>query len=95
MDDPAGHSPEDSERESNPDWDRTISLEEAQKTAREADPDDLGSTSPDSGMMAGGDDTEIGPDIDLGGGTPYTEGYVTGGSHNPTIADLPRDSREH
>jgi hypothetical protein len=33
-------------------------------TAREADPDDLGSSSPDSGLTAGGTDTSL----DLDGG---------------------------
>jgi hypothetical protein len=74
----------------NDDWDRTVSLDEAQQTASEADPDDLGSTSPtDSGLTAGGDGTAVGEDDQGAGGTPYTEGYVTGGAHHPTIADLP------
>lgn len=74
----------------NDDWDRTVSLDEAQQTAAEADPDDLGGTSPtDGGLTAGGEGTAVGEDDQGAGGTPYTEGYVTGGVHHPTIADLP------
>lgn len=77
----------------NPDeWNRPIPLDEAQETAGKADPDDLGGTSPiDSGMTAGGEGTALGVDDSGAGGAPYTEGYVTGGSHHPTIADLPKD----
>jgi hypothetical protein len=77
-------------QDQNEDWDRTISLDEAQKTAGEADPDDFGVTSPtESGLTAGGEGTGVGEDDQGAGGTPYTEGYVTGGAHHPTIADLP------
>jgi hypothetical protein len=76
----------------NPDWNRTPSDEEAQQTAREADPDDLGTSDPtDDSIMAGGDATDLGSGDEGAGGTPYTEGYVTGGVHHPTIADLPPD----
>jgi hypothetical protein len=81
--------------EGNPDWNRTISDAEAQRTAAQVDPDDLGNTAvTDSGLTAGGEGTQIGDDVDPGGGTPYTEGYVTGGAHHPTIADLPRDEEQ-
>ncbi len=79
----------------NDDWDRTVPLDEAQQTAGEADPDDFGSTSPtESGLTAGGEGTGIGQEDQGAGGTPYTEGYVTGGAHHPTIADLPRNSED-
>lgn len=79
----------------NEDWDRPVPLDEAQETAGEADPDDFGSTSPtDSGLTAGGEGTGIGEEDQGAGGTPYTEGYVTGGVHHPTIADLPRNSED-
>jgi hypothetical protein len=79
----------------NDDWDRPVSLNEAQQTAEEADPDDLGGTSPtESGLTAGGEGTAVGEDDQGAGGTPYTEGYVTGGIHHPTIADLPRNDQD-
>ncbi len=72
------------------DWERTVSLDEAQQTAREADPDDLGGTSPsDGGLTAGGDGTAVEEGDPGAGGAPYSSGYVTGGAHHPTIADLP------
>ena len=94
MNDEQRATPETAEDE-NPDWNRTIPDEEAQRTAQQADPDDLGGTSPtDIGLTAGGEGTQIGPDTEDRGGTPYGEGYVTGGARHPTIADLPRDSSD-
>jgi hypothetical protein len=75
----------------NPDWNRDIPDSEAQRTAREADPDDLGSTATGSGLMAGGDATEILQTDDSHGGTPLTEGYVTGGAHRARLEDVERD----
>lgn len=90
MDDRSRAAGNSTPEEENGDWDRTISLDEAQRTASEADPDDLGGTTPtDSGLTAGGEGTAVGGDEQGAGGTPYTEGYVTGGAHHPTIADLP------
>lgn len=43
--------------------DETMSDEALEATARDADPDDLGGTAPDSGLTAGGTDTSL----DLGG----------------------------
>jgi hypothetical protein len=80
-------NPEVDEEKGNPDWDRPIPDEEAQKTAREADPDDLGGTETTMGLTAGGEGTEVGGDADSGGGTPLTEGYVTGGSHRAYLDD--------
>jgi hypothetical protein len=61
--------------ETNPDWNRDIPDDEAQQTAREADPDDLGGTSDEPGLTAGGEGTEVRAETDTGGGTPLTEGY--------------------
>ena len=92
MDDQTREATTSSAEEENPDWFRTIPPDEAQRTAREADPDDLGSTSPtEIGLTAGGEGIDIGEDDEGAGGTPYTEGYVTGGVHHPTIADLPKN----
>jgi hypothetical protein len=92
MDDQARAAEGQTSEDRNEDWDRPVSLDEAQQTAEEADPDDLGGTSPtESGLTAGGEGTAVGEDDQGAGGTPYTEGYVTGGVHHPTIADLPRN----
>jgi hypothetical protein len=72
----------------NPDWNRDVPDREAQRTAREADPDDLGSTAAGSGLMAGGDATDVEQSDDSNGGTPLTEGYVTGGAHRARLADV-------
>jgi hypothetical protein len=90
MDDQSRAASSSSAGDENQDWYRTIPPDEAQRTAQEADPDDLGSTSPtDIGLTAGGEGTAVAEDDEGAGGTPYTEGYVTGGVHHPTIADLP------
>jgi hypothetical protein len=92
MDDQTREAEGRSSENENQDWDRNISLDEAQQTAEEVDPDDLAGTSPtESGLTAGGEGTAVGEDDQGSGGTPYTEGYVTGGVHHPTIADLPRN----
>jgi hypothetical protein len=71
----------------NPDWNRPITDEEAQRTAQHADPDDLGGTGDSPGLTAGGDGTEVRPESDTGGGTPSTGGYVTGGAHRARLDD--------
>jgi hypothetical protein len=83
-------APGNDSEDKNDDWDRTVSLDEAQQTAGEAEPGDFAGTSAtESGLTAGGEGTGVGEDDQGAGGTPYTEGYVTGGAHHPTIADLP------
>lgn len=73
----------------NPDWNRTVPDDEAQKTAGRADPDDLGGSETGSGLMAGGDGTAVSEGQDTGGGSPLTEGYVTGGTHEAWLSDVP------
>jgi hypothetical protein len=90
MDEQSREASRSSAEDENEDWYRTIPPDEAQRTAQEADPDDFGSTSPtEIGLTAGGEGTGVGEDGEGAGGTPYSEGYVTGGVHHPTIADLP------
>jgi hypothetical protein len=78
----------DSDELANSDWNREIPDSEAQETAREADPDDLGGTSLGSGLTAGGDDTQVRSPDEGRGGTPLTEGYVTGGTHRARLEDV-------
>jgi hypothetical protein len=81
-------NPNVDDTEGNPDWNRPIPDDEAQETAREADPDDLGGTEDSIGLTAGGEGTQIGSDEDMAGGTPLTEGYVTGGAHRAYLDDV-------
>jgi hypothetical protein len=56
--------------------------EALQRTAGRADPDDLGSTSLESGMTAGGTDTTLPTETDTGGGYG---GSTTGGSSSGSL----------
>ena len=74
----------------NEDWDRTVSLDEAQQTRQR--PIRMISAAPRRPKAASRrvvKVTAVGEEDQGAGGTPYTEGYVTGGVHHPTIADLP------